>query len=123
VDEMRDVLQDFTVHMFELFSEGDKIIVAERDDVKAYIALFIEDEDKEMINELILPSKDIERAIINISEKYNVRIKKDVIYLVHMFLESVLAKIIDGAKMINEIGKTKRLSGKELKTAYKIYML
>jgi hypothetical protein len=109
--------------MFELFSEGDKVVIAERDDVKQYISLFIEDEDKEMINDLILPSKDIERAIITISEKYNVKIKKDVVYLVHMFLESILAKVIDGAKLINEIGKTKRLSGREIKTAYKIYML
>jgi hypothetical protein len=123
VDEIKDVLQDFTSHMFELFSEGDKVIVAERDDVKAYIALFIEDEDKEMVNDLVLPSKDIELAINNISDRYNVKIKKDVIYLVHMFLESILVKVIDGAKMINEIGKTKRLFGKEIKTAYKIYML
>ena len=100
-----------------------KVVIAERDDVKAYIGLFIEDEDKEMVNDLILPSKDIELAINNISDRYNVKIKKDVIYLVHMFLESILAKVIDGAKMINEMCKTKRLSGKEIKTAYKIYML
>ncbi len=123
VDEIKDILQDFTSHMFELFSEGDKVVIAERDDVRAYIGLFIEDEDKEMVNDLILPSKDIELAINNISDTYNVKIKKDVIYLVHMFLESILAKVIDGAKLINEMCKTKRLSGKEIKTAYKIYML
>ena len=123
VDEIKDILQNFTSHMFELFSEGDKVVIAERDDVKAYIGLFIEDEDKEMVNDLILPSKDIELAINNISDIYNVKIKKDVVYLVHMFLESILAKVIDGAKMINEMCKTKRLSGKEIKTAYKIYML
>jgi hypothetical protein len=123
VDEIKDILQDFTSHMFELFSEGDKVVIAERDDVKAYIGLFIEDEDKEMVNDLILPSKDIELAINNISDTYNVKIKKDVIYIVHMFLESILAKVIDGAKLINEMCKTKRLSGKEIKTAYKIYML
>ena len=123
VDEIKDILQNFTSHMFELFSEGDKVVIAERDDVKAYIGLFIEDEDKEMVNDLILPSKDIELAINNISDIYNVKIKKDVVYLVHMFLESILAKVIDGAKLINEMCKTKRLSGKEIKTAYKIYML
>jgi hypothetical protein len=123
VDEIKDILQNFTSHMFELFSEGDKVVIAERDDVKAYIGLFIEDEDKEMVNDIILPSKDIELAINNISDIYNVKIKKDVIYLVHMFLESILAKVIDGAKLINEMCKTKRLSGKEIKTAYKIYML
>ena len=123
VDEIKDILQDFTSHMFELFSEGDKVVIAERDDVKAYIGLFIEDEDKEMVNDLILPSKDIELAINNISDIYNVKIKKDVIYIVHMFLESILVKVIDGAKLINEMCKTKRLSGKEVKTAYKIYML
>ena len=120
---MKDILQDFTTHMFELFSDGDKVVIAERDDVKSYISLFIEDEDKEMVDELILSSKDIERAVMNIAEVYNVKIKKDVVYIVHTFLESILAKVITGAKMINEMGKTKRISGKELKTAYKIYML
>jgi hypothetical protein len=123
VDEMKDILQDFTTHMFELFSDGDKVVIAERDDVKSYIALFIEDEDKEMVDELILTSKDIERAVMNIAEAYNVKIKKDVVYIVHTFLESILVKVITGAKMINELARTKRVSGKELRTAYKIYML
>ena len=123
VDEMKDILQDFTTHMFELFSDGDNIVIAERDDVKSYIALFIEDEDKEMVDELILSSKDIERAVMNIAEAYNVKIKKDVVYIVHTFLESILVKVITGAKMINELARTKRVSGKELRTAYKIYML
>ena len=123
VDEIKDILQDFTTHMFELFSEGDKIVIAERDDIKSYISLFIEDEDKEMVDELILSPKDIERAVMDIAEGYNVRIKKDVVYIVHTFLESILAKVIIGAKMINDMSKTKRISGKELKTSYKIYML
>ena len=123
VDEIKDILQDFTTHMFELFSEGDKIVIAERDDIKSYISLFIEDEDKEMVDELILSPKDIERAVMDIAEGYNVRIKKDVVYIVHTFLESILAKVIIGAKMINDMSKTKRISGKELRTAYKIYML
>jgi hypothetical protein len=123
VDEMKDILQDFTTHMFDLFSDGDKVVIAERDDIKAYIALFIEDEDKEMVDELILSAKDIERAVMNIAESYNVKIKKDVVYIVHTFLESILAKVITGAKMINELARTKRISGKELRTSYKIYML
>jgi hypothetical protein len=123
VDEIKDILQDFTTHMFELFSDGDKVVIAERDDIKSYISLFIEDDDKEMVDELTLPSKDIEIAINNISDRYNVKIKKDVVYLVHMFLESILVKVITGAKMINEMSKTKRISGKELRTSYKIYML
>ena len=123
VDEIKDILQDFTTHMFELFSDGDKVVIAERDDIKSYISLFIEDDDKEMVDELTLPSKDIENAINNISDRYNVKIKKDVVYLVHMFLESILVKVITGAKMINDMSKTKRISGKELRTSYKIYML
>ena len=123
VDEIKDILQDFTTHMFELFSDGDKVVIAERDDIKSYISLFIEDDDKEMVDELTLPSKDIENAINNISDRYNVKIKKDVVYLVHMFLESILVKVITGAKLINEMSKTKRISGKELRTSYKIYML
>ncbi len=123
VDEMKDILQDFTTHMFELFSDGDKVVIAERDDVKSYISLFIEDEDKELVDDLILSPKDIERAVMNIAEAYNVKIKKDIVYMIHTFLESILVKVITGAKMINEMSKTKRISGKELRTAYKIYML
>ncbi len=123
MDEIKDILQDFTTHMFELFSDGDKVVIAERDDIKSYISLFIEDDDKEMVDELTLPSKDIENAINNISDRYNVKIKKDVVYLVHMFLESILVKVITGAKLINDMSKTKRISGKELRTSYKIYML
>ncbi len=123
VDEMKDILQDFTTHMFELFSDGDKVVIAERDDIKSYISLFIEDEDKELVEDLILSPKDIEKAVINIAESYNVKIKKDIIYIVHTFLESILVKVITGAKMINELARTKRISGKELRTAYKIYML
>ena len=48
---------------------------------------------------------------------------KDIVYIVHTFLESILVKVISGAKMINELARTKRISGKELRTAYKIYML
>jgi hypothetical protein len=109
--------------MFEQFSDPDKAVVAERDDIKTYMSFYLEDEDKELPEELIMPSKEMERGINAVCDKYNVRIKKDVIYLVHMFIECILLKIINGARMINDMGKAKRLSGKELKTAYKIYML
>jgi hypothetical protein len=40
-----------------------------------------------------------------------------------MFAECILLKVIKGALMINDLGKAKRLSGKEIRTAYKIYMM
>ena len=123
VDEIKDVLYDFTSYMFEQFSDADKVVVAERDDIKTYMSFYLEDEDKELPEELIMPSKEMEKGINAVCDKYNVRIKKEVIYLVHMFIECILLKVINGAKMINDMGRTKRLSGKEIKTAYKIYML
>ena len=123
VDELKEILNNFLVYMFEQFAESDRTVMAEATDVKTYMSFYLEDEDKELPQELNLPTRDIEKGIMSICDKFKIRIRKDVVYLVHMFAECILIKMIKGACIINDLGKTKRLSGKEIKAAYKIYMM
>jgi hypothetical protein len=109
--------------MFEQFAEPDRTVMAEATDVKTYMSFYLEDEDKELPQELNLPTRDIEKGIMSICDKFKIRIRKDVVYLVHMFAECILLKIIKGALLINDLGRTKRLGGKEIRVAYKIYMM
>jgi hypothetical protein len=123
VDELKDILNNFLIYMFEQFAEPDRTVMAEAADVKTYMSFYLEDEDKELPQELSIPSRDVERGIMIICERFRIKIRKDVVYLVHMFAECILLKVIKGALMINDLGKAKRLSGKEIRTAYKIYMM
>jgi hypothetical protein len=123
VDELKDILNVFLVYMFEQFAEPDRTVMAEAADVKTYMSFYLEDEDKELPQDLAIPSRDVERGIMMICDRFRIKIRKDVVYLVHMFAECILLKVIKGALMINDLGKAKRLSGKEIRTAYKIYMM
>jgi hypothetical protein len=109
--------------MFEQFAEPDRTVMAEAADVKTYMSFYLEDEDRELPQDLAMPTKEVERGIMIICDRFKIKIRKDVVYLVHMFAECILLKVIKGAIMINDLGKAKRLSGKEIRTAYKIYMM
>jgi hypothetical protein len=123
VDELRDCLIEFLTYMFEQLSDSDEVVMTEASEIKTYMSFYLEDEDKELPQDLSIPTRDMEKGILNICDRFRVRIRKDVIYLVHMFAECILLKVVKGAVMINDIGKTKRLSGKEIRAAYKIYMM
>jgi len=116
-------MNTFLINMFEQFSDEGKPVVAESNDIKAFMSFYLEDEDKELPKELFLPNREVEKGMMEICDKFKVRVRKDVIYLVHLFVECILSKVIKGALMINDLGKAKRLSGKEIRTSYKIYMM
>jgi hypothetical protein len=123
VDEVKEIMNTFLINMFEQFSDEGKPVVAESNDIKAFMSFYLEDEDKELPKELFLPNREVEKGMMEICDKFKVRVRKDVIYLVHLFVECILSKVIKGALMINDLGKAKRLSGKEIRTSYKIYMM
>ena len=123
VDELKEALNEFIVYMFEQFAEPERTVMAEAADVKTYMSFYLEDEDRELPQDLAMPTKEIEKGIMIICDRFKIKIRKDVVYLVHMFAECILLKVIKGAIMINDLGKAKRLSGKEIRTAYKIYMM
>ena len=123
VDEIRYIMNHFLVYMFEQFSDDGRPTTAESSDVKSYMSFYLEDEEKELPQEVVLPSREMEKAILSVCDRFRIRIRRDVLTLVHMFLECIVFKIIKGALIIGDLGKTKRLSGKEIKAAYKIYMM
>jgi len=120
-EEMKDIIEDFIKYMFEYVTEKNKII--ESEDVKRYMELYLEDVDGELPEDTVLPRDAFEKCIQILSERSRVRVRRDAIYLIHLFSECIAMKVVDGALLVADACRRSRVNGNDLATSYRIYML
>jgi hypothetical protein len=120
-EEMKDIIEDFIKYMFEYVTEKNKII--ESEDVKRYMELYLEDVDGELPEDTVLPRDAFEKCIQTLSERSRVRVRRDAIYLIHLFSECIAMKVVDGGLLVADACRRSRVNGNDLATSYRIYML
>ena len=92
------------------------------DNLKKYINKFIENEDTDLDENIIISDNQYEKLIRPICLAGNLTIKKDTFYLLHVFVETIICKIIKASDMIAEVSKRQRVSPSDISIAYEIYM-
>jgi histone H3/H4 len=119
-DEIRDILQDFVENMFEYLTESNSSI--ETRDIKDFMNGYIHDEE-DLPRELVIKQTEFERSISKLCDKFKTRIRRDSMYVIQLFSEAIIYKVVEGGMMVMTQCRQQRLSDKHLATAYKIYML
>jgi hypothetical protein len=56
-------------------------------------------------------------------EKEKVKMKRETLYLIQIYTEAVMMKIVEGAVMVSENARRNRVLDKDLATSYRIYIL
>ena len=121
VDELKDVLQDFIDYMFDILASKDDIL--DSNDIREYMELYLEDIESELPEVTLLPRDQFEKAVQQLSERSHIKIRRDAVYMVQLFSECILMKVVEGANLVADASRRSRISGKDIETSYKIYML
>ncbi len=116
------VMYKFLTYVFEQLIENDSSSI-ETYHIKTFMSFYIEDEDRELPQELIIPSQYFQRGISELCNKLKCQVRREAIYVLGLFTECILRKIIKGANIIGQSSNRQRIKGKDIETSYQVYML
>ena len=121
IEAIKEIIPDFLQRLFDEFCANDKVIT--NDKVSQIISRYIRDEEKELVNEASLTSGQFQSLIFETTNKSGITIKRDALYMLHLFTESMLHKFVQGGDMIAEANRRTRVDAKDISVAYMIYTM
>lgn len=120
IETIKKLIITFTENVLLSVANSQKLIMV--DNLRKYINKFIENEDTDLDENIIISDNQYEKLIRPICLAGNLTIKKDTFYLLHVFVETIICKIIKASDMIAEVSKRQRVSPSDISIAYEIYM-
>jgi histone H3/H4 len=121
VDAVKELIVEFTKTVFESTVDPQHIVSASN--LHKYIATFIHNEDKDLNNDVIISPGHFERLIRPIIDEKKYIVKRDTFFLLHLFVETILIKVLQGSDMVADAAKRQRVSAKDVLVSYSIYMM
>ena len=104
----------------ELSSEVDVIT---SNHIEMMTEFYIEDDEKDLQDEILIDMKDFENSIVTLVSNNKVGIKKNALYSLQLFVECIMGKIIKGSKIVSFACKRAKTTGEDIYTSFEIYML
>jgi histone H3/H4 len=121
VDAVKELIVEFSKTVFESVVDSQRIISASN--LHKYMGTFIANEDKDLNNDVIISPVHFERLIRPIIEENKYILKRDTFFLLHLFVETVMIKVLQGSDMVADAAKRQRVSAKDVLVSYSIYMM
>jgi hypothetical protein len=121
VDAVKELIVEFTKTIFESTVDQQRIISASN--LHKYMATFVPNEDKDLNNDVVISPVHFERLIRPIVEENKYVVKRDTFFLLHLFVETVMIKVLQGSDMVADAAKRQRVSAKDVLVSYSIYMM
>ncbi len=120
-DVLVEIIPDFVERSLVRVMKDSKNITSDK--IQALIGLHFENEDAEIAESPVISGTGFSFLIKNIITKHGFTMRRDAYFLLHLFTEAVIIKVITGADIISEANKRNRASAKDVSVAYTIYML
>lgn len=120
VDAVRELILQFTRTVLEKCADNRLINAA---NLHRYMSTYIENEEKDLNNDIVIATAHFERLIRPICEEHGYVIKRDTFYLLHLFVETVMVKILQASDMVADAANRKRVCAKDVLVAFSIYMM
>ena len=121
VDAVKELIVEFTKTVLESTVDPQRIINA--NNLHKYMAAFVPNEDKDLNNDVVISPVHFERLIRPILEENKYVVKRDTFFLLHLFVETVMIKVLQGSDMVADAAKRQRVSAKDVLVSYSIYMM
>lgn len=121
VDAVKELIVEFTKTIFESTVDPQRVISA--NNLHKYMATFVPNEDKDLNNDVVISPVHFERLIRPIIEENKYIVKRDTFFLLHLFVETVMIKVLQGSDMVADAAKRQRVSAKDVLVSYSIYMM
>jgi hypothetical protein len=120
-DAIIDVMYKFTEAVVRELAEEIKVITST--DIEIIMERYVEDDEKELPQDALLVTSEFEQSIVKIVSDNKIGIKKSALFILQLYVECIVGKIIKGAKLVAEACKRQRTGGEDVHTAFQIYML
>ncbi len=121
VDAVKELIVEFTKTVLESTVDQQRVISA--NNLHKYMATFVPNEDKDLNNDVVISPVHFERLIRPIVEENKYIVKRDTFFLLHLFVETVMIKVLQGSDMVADAAKRQRVSAKDVLVSYSIYMM
>jgi histone H3/H4 len=121
VDAVKELVVEFTKTVLTEVADPQRQITSTN--LHRYIGFFIKNEENDMNQDVVLSPGHFQRLIQPICNEERYVIKRDSFYLLHLFVETVIVKILQGSDMVADAAKRQRVSAKDVLVAYSIYMM
>ena len=121
MEAVREIVPDFFNRICETFLPNEQTVDINK--VNQIISRYIRDEEKELIQEASLTTSQFQGLISDVCASRGLVCKRDAIYMLHLFLESMIHKFLQGADMIAEANRRQRIDAKDVSVAYMIYTM
>jgi len=121
VDGVRELMLEFTRTVLQQCADEKRLVNAQA--LHRFMATYIPNEETDLNEDIVLSSPHFERLIRPICEEFGYIIKRDTFYLLHLFVETIMVKILQGSDMVADAANRKRVCAKDVLVAYSIYMM
>ena len=121
MEAVREIVPDFFNRICDTFLPNEQTVDINK--VNQIISRYIRDEEKELIQEASLTTSQFQGLIADVCASRGLVCKRDAIYMLHLFLESMIHKFLQGADMIAEANRRQRIDAKDVSVAYMIYTM
>ena len=122
IEGCKDLTEEIVREICELVvSKGKKEI--EVDDVKAYIEKNIKNKDTEIDKNCVFSPSAFLNNIENVLKSFECTISPETVFLLQTFVESLLVKMLNGAELVREASKRKRVFATDLLISYQIHKM
>ena len=118
IDAIKEVMIDILVDVCKYCKES-----ITNDKLRNYMLFYLKNEEEELPEEITLPQINFERFCKAICEENQTVIKRDSIYLLQLFTEAIIIKVLSAADMVAGASKRSRVNGTDLLVAFSIYTL
>ena len=119
-EELRDIMQDFILNMFTILAEETDTFTT--DLIRKYMEGYIR-EESELVKQVTVSRGSFEKAIIELCQTEKVKMKRETVYVIQIYVETIMMKIVEGGILVAENSRRQRVLDKDLGTSYRIYIL
>ena len=120
IEGCKDLTEEMIKELCEEYKEKEIITLQ---DVKIFIEKNLKDKSTDLVTDCVFPQNIFMKVIQEVLDNNNKKIEVDSVYRLQVYTESLLIKILNGAELIKEASKRKRVFATDLLICYQIYKM
>jgi hypothetical protein len=120
IDGCKDLCEEIIRELCE-FLESEKEITVEN--VKMYIQSNLKNQLKDIPTDCVFPQNVFVKLATPIIETTGLTLRPECVYILQTYVEYVLIKMLNGAELVKDASKRKRVFAIDLLTCYQIYKM
>ena len=122
IEGCKDLTEEIIKELCEnVVQKGKKDISV--DEIKEYIDKNIKNKETEISTECVFPPSVFMGMISDVIKSFECIIRPECVYVLQTFVESLLVKMLNGAELVREASKRKRVFATDLLISYQIHKM